>query len=74
MTTGEYTFVAYSVGLVAASVCTNLTDEQATWQMDLASPAPHGWLISADPFADGTPNGSPCPQNPGTHRHLLFQC
>ena len=74
MTAGTHDFVAYAVGLVMASACTRLPDEQATHRMDIESPALHGWRIADEPFRDGTPNGSPCPDNPTTHRHLLFEC
>ena len=68
-------FCAYSVGLVSASACTVLDDEQATARMNLDYPTgiPSHWAIAEEPFADGTPNGSPCHADP-SRRHLLFHC
>lgn len=63
----------YSEGLFFASVCTSLTDDEATERM-WPSGTRLGWGIAEEDFADGTPNGSPCPDNPDTHRHLLFTC
>jgi hypothetical protein len=67
-------FVAYAVGLVYASACTTLPDELAASRMNVESPAPHGWAIADEPFANGDLNGRPCDQHPDTHRHLLFVC
>lgn len=69
-------FTAYTVGLVFASVCTTLPDEQATTRMNELHPTGIGsrWQIADQPFANGDPNGSPCDQCPEAARHLLFEC
>lgn len=66
-------FSVYSEGLCFASVCTSLTNEEAAARM-LPAGTDRGWRVSTEDFRDGTPNGSPCPQQPETHRHLLFDC
>jgi hypothetical protein len=66
-------FAIYTEGLCFASVCTSLTDEQATARMPEAG-GDLVWRIFDGPFHDGIPNGSPCPDDPDTHRHLLFEC
>lgn len=66
-------FTVYAEGLCMASVCTSLSDEDATERMP-ATGISSRWQIADEPFRDGTPNGSPCPDNPDTHRHLLFEC
>lgn len=76
LTKGEHDFAAYSVGLVNASVCTSLHNAEATFRLNFEHPTgiESRWEIADEPFLDGTPNGAPCPHNPGTHRHLLFHC
>lgn len=72
----EQEFVAYAVGLVCASACTSLDDEAATVRMNFDNPTgiDSRWTIADEPFADGTPNPSPCHDAPETRRHLLFTC
>ena len=68
-------FTIYLEGLCYSSVCTSLSDEDATARRNLApSGTAIGWRIADEPFRDGTPNGSPCEQRPDTHRHLLYEC
>jgi hypothetical protein len=68
-------FTIYAEGPFYSSVCTSLTDEEATARRNLApSGTDLGWRIVDGPFRDGTPNGSPCQQRPDTHRHLLYEC
>lgn len=70
-------FMPYSVGLVAASVCTSLPIEQATQRLNESHPTGVSpWHLSDDKtFADGnTANGSACPDHPETHKHYLFNC
>jgi hypothetical protein len=71
-------FHAYAVGPVYASVCTCLSDADATdWLNELF---PTGlssrWHISdSATFPNGEPNPSPCNDSPHTnHRHVLFNC
>lgn len=70
-------FDVLAVGIVAASVCTSLSDEEATARLNETEPTriSSGWALSEDPtFADGSPNPQPCSLKPETHRHLLFNC
>jgi hypothetical protein len=68
-------FLVYSVGLAYASVCTSLSDEEATAALNREYPTGIGpWSVSEDEtFASGEPNSHPCPVTPG-HRHILFNC
>lgn len=69
-------FRAYSVGFCCASVCTSLSDEQATVRLNQEHPTglASGWAVSTDEkFAGGQPNPCPCPDVAG-HRHVLFNC
>lgn len=69
-------FISYAHGLVYASVCTSLTDDEATTRLNFERPTgvDSPWRISDDPtFADGTPHPAPCPSSP-EHRHVLFTC
>lgn len=61
----------YAEGVCYASVCTDLSDEEADARM---AAHPSRWARAADPFfADRTPSPSPCGQNPTTHRHILYE-
>lgn len=69
-------FEAYAVGLIYASACTNLTNEEATVRLNHEHPTgiASGWAVSDDAaFASGQPNPCPCEQSPG-RRHVLFSC
>lgn len=74
--TAAHVFAAYSVGLVYASICTSLTDEQATARLNEQHPTgiTSRWTVADEPFANGDPNPRPCNSHPDTHRHLLFTC
>jgi hypothetical protein len=65
------------LGVVYASVCTNLPDDAATVRLNEDNPTgiESSWEISSDPmFADGVhTNPCDCPQIPGC-RHVLFNC
>jgi hypothetical protein len=86
MSDTEIEITPYAVGLVAASVCTNGTPEQAIAYMDEHHPTGmrHGWSLSSNVFMmrDGTgeiigeydSNTIPCYRNPDTHTHYLLQC
>jgi hypothetical protein len=69
-------FTAYAVGFVFASVCTSLTDAEATERLNLVHPTgiSSRWSIADEPFRTGEPNGCPCNDRPDTHRHILFAC
>ena len=66
-------FVAYSVGICYASVCTDLSDEKATERLNTEHPTGVGpWMVSEDKtFRGGEPNPCPCPDGQG-RRHILF--
>lgn len=86
MSDTEVEITPYAVGLVAASVCTNGTPEQAIAYMDEHHPTGmrHGWSRSSDGFAlrdewgdvvgRHATNVMPCDRNPDTHTHYLLQC
>lgn len=71
-------FDAYSVGLCYVSVCTSLTDEEATDRLNHEHPTGinSSWFVSTEPhFHEGyASNPCPCPSSPSTNRHVLFQC
>jgi len=67
-------FKAYSTGLCFASVCTSLTNEEATRKLNEEHPTGvHPWTIHDGDFANGVKNPSPCGKNPN-NRHILFSC
>lgn len=67
-------FEAYSVGLCYASVCTNVDDDAATYQLNWQHPTGvTPWQIADEPFASGEPNPTPCTDRPDC-RHILFVC
>lgn len=68
--------IVYAVGLVAASVCTNGTLENALTVIDATHPTGlgHGWSHSNDVFRGHHSNTLPCNNQPDTHTHYLLQC
>lgn len=76
MTKADYDFMLYSVGLIAASVCTSLPIEKATERLNLEHPSGvTPWHPSEDKtFRSGEPNPCPCDRYPETHKHYLFNC
>jgi hypothetical protein len=69
-------FEAYSVGLVCASVCTNMTVEEATAELNRQHPTGIAtrWSLSTDKaFRGGEPNPCPCNRHEG-RLHYLFNC
>jgi len=77
MKTKKYNFQVYSLGLVHASVCTNLPKAEIAKHMGEHEPTgiDSAWEISKDEyFADGVnKNGCPCPYKKG-NRHWLMAC
>lgn len=66
----------YAVGLTAASVCTNLSDDEVTRRLNADHPTgiPSAWSISTSPtFASGAPHPNQCEQRDDC-RHVLFEC
>ena len=68
-------FEIYSSGLCHCSVCTTLTDEDATRRVNREMPTGVGpWMIREAAFRTGQVNGVSCDRQPETHRHILFTC
>lgn len=69
-------FEIYARGIAHCSVCTTLTDGEATVQINRESPTGIStrWAIVERRFASGEPNPCPCDRWPMTHRHILFSC
>lgn len=66
--------IPYAVGICFASVCTDDTDAEAAASLNLQRPTGvTPWRIHPEPFADGSPNPSPCEHDPA-RRHVLFSC
>lgn len=72
----EIQVIPYRVGLLAASVCTNGTVENAIEYMNdfHTTGLDHGWALSTDVFRGHDSNTTSCNQNPTTHTHFLFEC
>lgn len=66
-------FTAYAMGLCFASVCTTLTDVEATARLNAEHPGVVWRVSPAETFKRGDPNGGACEEFPGSHRHLLFE-
>src|SRR5947209_5782008 len=60
-------FTVYAIGLVCASVCTNLSDEEATRRLNWQHPTGVGpWHIASDrTFRTGEANPHPCERGEG---------
>jgi len=73
--TKEYNFEVYSMGIVHASVCTNLPKAEIAKYIGEHEPAGEklAWEVSDEDFQDGTPNGSDCPDTKG-NKHWLMVC
>jgi hypothetical protein len=70
------TFTTYSVGLVSASVCTDLPIEEATERLNDEHPTgiDSRWQPSDEPtFSGGQPQPCPCNIDPSL-THYLFYC
>lgn len=70
-------FVAYSIGLCYAGVCSSLSPEETAERMNIANPTgiSSPWKIAEDAtFESGQPNPCPCDMNPETHKHYLMSC
>lgn len=69
-------FTAYTVGLCCASVCTSLSVEDATVELNKQHPTgiESQWKPSEDThFRGGVPNGCDCLDYPG-NKHFLMEC
>lgn len=67
-------FEAYSVGLCAASVCTNLPADEVAAEMNRQHPTgiASKWELSKDPtFRTGQPNPNPCEDRRDCKHYLL---
>lgn len=70
-------FEVYALGIMYASVCTSLEDDEAIEALNRFYPTGirSKWQVSRDEkFYSGQPNPCPCEKNPDTHRHILFEC
>ena len=69
-------FEVYVLGIVHASVCTDLTRRAATERLNREHPSgiTSRWRPSKEPaFLGGEPNPSPCERDP-SRTHYLFSC
>ncbi len=68
-------FDVYGVGLVCASVCSNLGLEETTKRLNQEHPTgiSHGWEFSKNKFRDGSDNPHICERDTDC-RHYLFNC
>ncbi len=69
-------FDAYNVGIVHASVCTDLPVDEATARLNAEHPTgiESKWHPSAEPtFLGGQPNPCAC-EHDATRKHYLFSC
>lgn len=69
-------FTMLATGFIYSSVCTSLDDDEVTRRLNAEWPTgiSSAWRIADEPFRDGTPNPTPCPEAAATHRHILFNC
>lgn len=69
-------FIIYDDGLVSASVCSSLPQEEVEKRMKrVITGVTGGWRFANDGnFSSGEANPCPCNQQPKTHKHYLFHC
>ena len=68
-------FVVYGEGLIYASVCSSLAQDEVVARMHRRLCGTHaGWGLSDKAFKTGEPNPCPCDNQPETHKHYLFEC
>lgn len=73
-TATEPFFEAYSTGLCYASVCTNLSNDEATDRLNVENwTGVTPWAISGGNFASGESNPCACTDRADC-RHILFEC
>lgn len=72
----EEPVVIYSEGIITASVCTSLTNEETEAYLRGQSGISSDWTVSEDEYFRGgkVKNGGPCDREPDTRRHLLMHC
>ena len=68
-------FSVYALGLVCASVCTNLSIEDAAKRLNLEHPTgiSSRWAKADEAFSDGSPNPHSCEKD-SRLQHYLFHC
>jgi hypothetical protein len=68
-------FHVSAVGMLYATVCTILSDEEAAQRLNDVEPTnvTWPWTLVADPDAHPRGRAGPCAMAPDTHRHLLFE-
>jgi len=71
----EKHFTTYSVGIVCASVCTDMGVKEATDRLNMEHPTGVGpWFLSEDKtFRNEQPMPCVCERDP-TRMHYLFNC
>ena len=68
-------FEVYLEGLVSASVCSSLSQEETIARMKARiTGITSRWELSIKPFRTGETNPCPCNNHPDTHKHYLFVC
>lgn len=70
-------FQVISFGLIYASVCTSLAEQETTERLNVAHPTglSWGWQPATDErFATGQSNPCECELSPKTHHHVLYTC
>jgi hypothetical protein len=70
-------FQVLTFGLIYASVCTSLGEQETTERLNLTHPTglSWGWTPSTDArFVTGQPNPCKCEIQPDTHEHRLYTC
>ncbi|MDQ5821949.1 MAG: hypothetical protein M3540_10960 [Actinomycetota bacterium] len=75
--TDDRPIVTYTVGLCAMSVCAKNEVDRSDIEAHANREHPTGissrWEITDEPFADGTPNPTPCNQE-SSRSHYLLHC
>ena len=67
-------FCIYAEGLVSASVCSSLREEEVERRMARVITGVGKWTLAKGDFSDGNPNPCACDKKPNTHKHYLFHC
>ncbi len=68
-------FEVYGIGIVCASVCSNLSKDETSKRLNREHPTgiSSQWRLSGDNFGDGGKNPHTCEQDADC-KHYLFNC
>ena len=68
-------FDVYAIGIVCASVCSNMSADETAGRLNREHPTGIGsqWQYSGDSFADGAANPHTCEED-SECQHYLFKC